>query len=98
MVQGNAEYNGADFAIDIKGENESRVMVHPYYDVNYWLYTTGLYASGSVLKEQEGYADPQNDTFAPIYLMLNRPVLLSDGTLVETEQIDYRSITMLLSF
>ncbi len=86
--QGNAEYNGADFAIDIKGENESRVMVHPYYDVNYWLYTTGLYASGSVLKEQEGYADPQNDTFAPIYLMLNRPVLLSDGTLVETEQIE----------
>ena len=86
--QGNADYHGADFALDIKGADESRVMVHPYYDVNYWLYTTGLYASSNVLDIQEGYAVPENNTFAPINLMLNRPVLLSDGTLVETEQIE----------
>lgn len=86
--QGNEEYNGADFALDLKGAEESRVMVHPYYDVNYWLYTTGLYASSNVLDVQEGYAVPENHTFAPINLMLNRPVLLSDGTLVETEQIE----------
>ncbi len=86
--QGNEEYNGADFALDLKGPEESRLMVHPYYDVNYWLYTTGLHASSKILKVQKGYAEPDNHTFAPINLMLNRPVLLSDGTLVETEQVE----------
>ncbi len=86
--QGNAEYHGADFALDLKGTKESRVMVHPYYDVNYWLYTTGLYADNNILEVQEGYAVPENHTFAPINLMLNRPMMLSDGTLVETEQIE----------
>ncbi len=86
--QGNEEYGGADFLLELKGKEESRLLVHPYYDVNYWLYTTGLYASNEVLKAQEGYADAGNHAFAPIYLMLNRPVLLTDGTLVETEQVE----------
>lgn len=86
--QGNGEYDGADFALDIKGEEESRLQVDPYYDVNYWLYTTGLYASSEVLKVQEGYAAPDTNRFVPINLMLNRPVLLTDGTLVDTEQTE----------
>ena len=60
----------------------------PYYDVNYWLYTTGLYAASEVLEVQEGYAAPDTNSFVPINLMLNRPVLLSDGTLVGTEQTE----------
>ncbi len=86
--QGNEEYGGADFCLKLKGEDETKLLVHPYYDVNYWLYTAGLYASNEVLKVQEGYSDAENNTFAPIYLMLNRPVLLTDGTLVETEQTE----------
>lgn len=86
--QGNSEYNGADFSLELKGKEESRLLIDPYYDVNYWLYTTGLYAESEILEVKEGYAEPDSNKFEPIYLMLNRPVLLTDGTLVETEQIE----------
>ena len=86
--QGNTAYQGADFAVDIKGTEESRILVDPYYDVNYWLYASGLYADKGVLERKEGYAEPDNGQFAPIYLMLNRPLLLKDGTLMPTEQIE----------
>ncbi|MCI9136483.1 MAG: family 2 glycosyl transferase [Lachnospiraceae bacterium] len=88
--QGNSKYDGADFSLELKGEEDSRLLVDPYYDVNYWLYTTGLYADSEVLEIQEGYAAPDTNTFAPINLMLNRPVLLKDEneTLVGTEQVE----------
>ncbi|MCI8484144.1 MAG: family 2 glycosyl transferase [Lachnospiraceae bacterium] len=86
--QGNSEYGGADFSLELKGTEESRLLIDPYYDVNYWLYTTGLYAENKILEVKEGYAEPDSNKFEAIYLMLNRPVLLTDGTLVETEQIE----------
>ncbi len=86
--QGNPEYGGADFAIDLNGEEESRILVDPYYDVNYWLYTEGTYSDSKVLEVQEGYAEKNTNRFEPINLMLNGPVLLTDGTLVGTEQIE----------
>lgn len=86
--QGNVALGGADFSLELDGEKKSRLLVHPYYDVNYWLYTKGLYASAHVIEEREGYADAGSSTFAPIYLMLNRPIRLTDGTLVDTEQVE----------
>lgn len=86
--QGNPECGGADFSIAINGEDDSHIYVDPYYDVNYWLYTAGTYSDSKVLEIQEGYADKNTNRFEPINLMLNRPVLLTDGTLVGTEQIE----------
>ncbi len=86
--QGNAKYSGADFSLELNGVEESRLLIHPYYDVNYWLYTAGMYAQNQVLEEREGYAAPDNNTFVPIQLMLNRPLRLPDGTQVETEQVE----------
>ena len=54
--QGNEAYGGADFLLEIKGKKKSRLLVHPYYDVNYWLYTAGMHASNKVLEVKEGYA------------------------------------------
>lgn len=86
--QGNPEYDGADFSVEIQGEDDSRVLIDPYYDVNYWLYTIGTYSKSKVLELKEGYADKGTNRFEPINLMLNRPVLLKDGTLVGTEQVE----------
>lgn len=86
--QGNPEFGGADFCVELNGKKDSRLLVDPYYDVNYWLYTTGMYSSSKVLEIQEGYADKNSNRFEPINLMLNRPVLLKDGTLVGTEQVE----------
>lgn len=86
--QGNGVWDGADFSLKLDGEKESRLSVHPYYDVNYWLYTKGVHASSQVLEEQEGYADAGSRAFAPIYLMLNRPITLTDGTKIGAEQTE----------
>lgn len=86
--QGNSQYDGADFSVELNGKKNSRVLVDPYYDVNYWLYTTGTYSTSKVLEVQEGYADKNSSRFEPINLMLNRPVVLTDGTQVGTEQIE----------
>ena len=86
--QGNVAWDGADFSLKLDGEKESRLSVHPYYDVNYWLYTKGVHASSQVLEEQDGYADAGSRTFAPIYFMLNRPITLTDGTKIGAEQTE----------
>ncbi len=86
--QGNQQEGGADFSLELDGRDQSRLMIHPYYDVNYWLYTEGIYGKNQILEEREGYAAPENNTFVPIQLMLNRPLQLPDGTKVETELVE----------
>ncbi len=83
--QGAVKHGGADFCLELKGKEGSRLLIDPYYDVNYWLYTTGF---DNVMEEVPGYALKGTGHFAPIYLMLNRKQLLSDGTLKEMEMAE----------
>ncbi|MBR5337857.1 MAG: family 2 glycosyl transferase [Lachnospiraceae bacterium] len=70
---GSNEYKGTalganvDFIVDIDGRENTRVLVHKYYDK--YAFGFGPYDD---LFDETGYNDPNSKDFVPIYLCLNR--------------------------
>lgn len=76
--QGNSEYSGvslgggADFLIEISGQNGSRVLVDAYYDPTYYEYAVkSQIIERNPLLEQKG-----GNLFVPVTLMLSRGLYL----------------------
>lgn len=64
----------ADFLIRISGEDESKVLVDPYYDVLYFQYWMMMEP-----EERSGiYSQKNTGEFVPIYQCLSRPVTLPE--------------------
>jgi hypothetical protein len=61
-----------DFVINIKGNNESKVLVDAYYDSFYYTYADEQY----MIPKQKEYEQKNSGIFNPIYLCLNRELYL----------------------
>ncbi len=83
--QGAPARAGADFLIRIKGKDAPVILVDPYYDTNYWLYSR---SDKHVLKRDADYERKNTGRFMPIYLMLNRHMMLSDGEVTQVEEYE----------
>ena len=62
----------ADFLIQIKGKNDSRILVDSYYDSFYYMYAEQL---GMIAQHPE-FSIKDNGIFNPMYLCLNRTLHL----------------------
>jgi hypothetical protein len=76
--QGNTAHGGveygrdADFLISIKGRQDSKILVNPYYDSFQYLYGQKL----NMVQKNEKYDVKDSGSFIPIDLCLNRELYL----------------------
>jgi hypothetical protein len=65
---------GADFLIQIKGKNKSRILVDAHYDSFYYIYAEQL----NMIPKKEKYKKNDTGIFNPMYLCLNREMWLPE--------------------
>ena len=65
---------GADFLIQIKGENDSKILVDAYYDSFYYLYGEQL----NMIETNAKYEQKDSGIFNPMYHCLSREIYLPE--------------------
>lgn len=82
--QGNTSYNGvklsagADFMLELNGEENSVLLIDPYYDTNYFMYGHQL----DIMPHNSAYEQKDTGEFVPIEMMLDRGYTLPDGRVI----------------
>ncbi|MGL5352334.1 MAG: family 2 glycosyl transferase, partial [Clostridium sp.] len=75
----------ADFIIDINGKENSRILVHSYYDSFYYMYAKQL----KMIEENKSYESADSEIFNPMYLCLNRELKLpEDNKIIPFEKYE----------